>query len=201
MKIFKNPNRGKTKHVVPETYVPETYVPEYKRLDKNPIVLPASREEFRRVPTKKAIPPQVKVNSGQAIDGGWSAVPAVVAKQTPRNIQVKEHFENSFYDEPVSSQAIPDYSKDNIESVDYDQVELPTEIDDTNSLVSNIDFISIQSGECILMYDNDIIASGTIDEITKIVEEVLTSDDYNIDVEKLVVLKKMNLRTGVVISE
>lgn len=200
MKVFKNPNRGKSKHMAPEAYVPE-----YERLKKEPNIVTPSREEFRKQPTKIVVPPQVRVNSGQAVDGSWMQPPLPLPQvnQAQANTQIRRRFENSFYDEPLSSQAVPDFSKEKVETIDYDSINLPDEVESNVSEIvsAGIDFISIQIGEYILMYDNDIIASGSLDEITEVVEKILTSDDYNVDVEKVVVLKKMNLRTGVLISE
>ncbi len=209
MKIFKNPNRGKNNHVSQESYTPE-----YIRLNKEPVIANSSREEFRKPKPNLNIPPQVKVNSGQNTELQWmhpSAGPSNVSPiQGRRNLvlpniqpEIKEHkYEvvSSFYDEPASNQAVRDFSGSQVESIEDDEVELPPN-HYKDELASEGDFTSIQVGEYILMYDNDIIASGDIDEITDIVENILTSDKYNVSIEKITVLKKMNLRTGVLISE
>ena len=218
MKVFKNPNRGKNQHILNQ----EPYTPEYERLKKIPVVVPSSREEFRRAAPKfSAPPPQVKVYSGQNIDGGWMAT-APISNQQNRNPPVvigrtnpmvetapvvsTRSYSNDYYDEPLASAAISDFSSANVENIRDNEVELPTEeyqdgAGDLKDLTGKIDFTSLMVGEYVLIYDNDILAAGDLDDVTDLVENILTSDEYNVNPEKLAVLKKMSFRTGVLIGD
>jgi len=198
--IYRNKNRNKQENIKQEAYVPE-----YQRLEKTPIALPVSREEFRKPPTKVTpqVPPQVKINSGQDVSPAWmqSRIPAAIIQ--PKQTETVEYsVKNSFYDEPLASQAVSDFSLEKVEEINEEEVELPgSKIHYENNELQKADLCSIKTGEFIFMYDNEVIASGTMEEIQSVIEEILGSGDYNISVEKIVILKKMNFYTGVIISE
>ena len=195
MKLFKNPNRGKN-----DGHVIEPYVPEHIRLNKEPIepvLLQKSREEFRRpVPRHIATPPQVKVNSGQNQEVIWNQDPTST-----------KQFVNNFYNEPLESQALPDFSDKSVERIRDEDIKLPSNQDEIHQPKldeqqdENLSFTNLNVGEFVLIYDNDIIASGDEDDITSLLETILISEEYNVVEEKLVILKKMNFRTGVLISD
>lgn len=214
MKIFKNPNRGKNTHILNQ----ESYTPEYVRLNKEPMIAQTSREEFRRAPGPKhiATPPQIKVNSGQNQEAGWMQVeqknPVNVAPVQPiRRVlpglkpEASRSFVNNFYDEPLESQAMPDFSSKSVEPIRENDVLMPPDeyADDSVEEIQSegLNFSNLNVGEYILIYDNDIIASGNEEDITNLLENILMSEEYNVVEDKLAILKKMNFRTGVLISD
>jgi len=218
MKVFKNPNRGKNHHIAVEKYEPE-----YIRLNKEPVIAPVSREEFRRPAPKFSVPPIVKVNSGQNMEAGWMQVeepvnspkiPATVAQTQRRphsglksepTEQITHKFTNTFYNEPLESSAVPDFSSKMVENIRDEDIQLPpnevSEFNDGDSEDENLNFSNLNIGEYVLIYNNDVLASGELEDITNLMEDVLTSEKYNVEPEHLVVLKKMNFRTGVLICD
>lgn len=227
MKIFKNPNRNNNSN---SNINVEPYVPEHIRLNKEPvepILLQKTREQFRRAAPKHiVVPPQVKVNSGQNQE--WMQVTAgqhdptnPASAKVPSNIQNTSGskpgvqidrtyvVENSYYDEPLASQAVRDFSSKNLENIKDEDVDVPQNLyehveENINSEEldnSSLNFSNLNIGEFVLIYDNDVIATGNEEDISNLLENILISEGYNVIEEKLVILKKMNFRTGVLISD
>jgi hypothetical protein len=205
MKVFRNPNRGKNANQHPSV---EPYEPEHVRLNVKTIQMPPSREEFRRPAPKFSVPPQVKVNSGN-VDGGWMpqisnqerTPPIVISRANP----MVRSISNDFYNEPLASAAIKDFSTEAPVNIKDSEVSLPEDeysnSENLSDLTGKIDFTTLMTGEYVLIYDNDILAAGDLDDITSLVENILTSDEYNVNTDKLAILKKMSFRTGVLISD
>jgi len=174
MKLFKNQNRGKNTHSNVEPFVPE-----YVRLNREPEKVSFSREEFRRPAPKFSAP----------VPNNSVPIPTSVAK-------------SKYYDESLASTAVDDFSQNSIQYVKANDIELPKEINGKNEVdEENLDFSSLNVGDYVIIYDNSILATGCLEDLTNLLEDILTSDEYKVDIDKLSVMKKMSFRTGVLIGD
>ena len=228
MKVFKNKNRGKQNQVKAPTYMPE-----YERLNKEPVVFKSTRElGLQNFPKQvkvnsgqnqeagfiQAGENTESLNLAQEIQEKIARLKELQSKQVrpvesfinkiPVSTPVIKQFTavNSYYDEPLSSSAVPDLSMETVETINDDEVQLPnrhsnnhveSENDDSNELFLG----DVKVGEFVVLYDNDMLYSGTLEETTIFIETILTSDEYNVDADKLFIFKRMKLHTGVLISE
>ena len=180
----------------------ESYQPEYKKLGVTPQVGSAALIQ----PT--SVPRNVRVNSGQNEDLAWLPQQRQETQRDNKiidnNDEVVVHSvrERTFVNEsfndganrntPIAYDDIPDYTKSVAAPVSHEE----------QSNDGSIEFSDISFGEYVLIFENQILGAGTYDEVTAAIEEILLSDSAGtISPKSLVVLKRMQIMTGVLIKD
>ena len=171
-----------------------TYQPEYKKLGVTP-------EIANHTATRAAsIPRNIRVNSGQNEDLAW--IPKgkefisneKPAKDDEEVVIHKRSFVNESYEDgvnrntPIAYDDVPDLPRSVVASSENDEV------------VGK--FSDVLIGEFVLIFENEILGAGTYDEVTDAIEKILLSDETNsISPKSLIVFKRMQIMTGVLIKD
>lgn len=191
--LIKNKFRG-----IPQKQAPiKAYEPEYRKLGITPEI--ADSVSIRA----SSVPRNVRVNSGQNEDLAWVPKQAPVIqprnKVAPNNEVLVENvrertFVNQNYEDgasnkiPISYDEIPEYTK---------SVVAPAQNDE-----KAVQFSDVSVGEFVLIFENEILGFGNYDEVTAAIEEILLSDESGtISPNSLIVLKRMQIMTGVLIKD
>lgn len=174
----------------------EKYEPEYKKLGLTPeIGIPMF--------TPKPNPRNIRVNSGQNEELSW--IPKQNPIEKPSNVMIRSSqkesenirertFVNQNYEDganrnvPIAYDDVPDYT--------------PSVVAEGNNQENVTNFSEVSYGEFVLIFNNEILGAGTYDEVTAAIEEILLSDESGtISPNSLVVLKRMQIMTGVLIKD
>lgn len=221
--IIKNKNReikAGIKHVA--------YQPEYERLNIEPVVNKVDPHDFmaRKANYKRQLPQQEVQRklpqSGQNEDIIWSqglasADRISVLQEKIRNEIMEKEDKEAFdsIDDKSSFELVDDYNRnfryDDIPNapaslieddigLEEDQEEQEEEKEDHQQEENAVFNLSeLRSGDNILLYNNEIICAGSIEEIKEVLSKILlNSNDYL--VEDFVVLKRLNIRAGIFIE-
>lgn len=196
--LIRNKFRGITQY----SKQAESYQPEYKKLGVTPQVGNAALIQ----PT--SVPRNVRVNSGQNEELAWLPQQRQESQRNDKiidnNDEVVVHSvrERTFVNEsfndganrstPIAYDDIPDYTKSIATSISHEE----------QSDEGSIEFSDISFGEYVLIFENEILGAGTYDEVTAAIEEILLSDNTGtISPKSLVVFKRMQIMTGVLIKD
>lgn len=191
--LIKNKFRG-----IPQKKIQiEAYEPEYKKLGLTPEI--GSSVSIRA----SYAPRNVRVNSGQNEDLAW--IPKQAPVLQPRNkvmpnneVLVESVRERTFVNKnfedgasnnvPISYDEVPEYTKSAVVPVQNDE--------------KAVEFSDVPIGEFVLIFDNEILGAGTYDEVTAAIEEILLTDESGtVSPNSLIVLKRMQIMTGVLIKD
>jgi hypothetical protein len=193
-------NNSRFKNIVNQQNNIKKYQPEYKKLG----IKPESSDSILIKGT--SVPRNVRVNSGQNEDLAWvSKQKRPDSKQNiidnNNEVIIQEVRERSFINEnfedganrstPISYDEIPDYQKSVVNLSENNE-----------NTVQNAQFSDVSVGEFVLIFENEILGSGTYEQVTEAIEEILLSDkNGSISPQSLIVLKRMQILTGVLIKD
>lgn len=168
--VVKNPKRGRR-------VVVESYTPEYQRLNKEPIIM----DKTPVVSTPNKIPKQLKVNIGQNED--WVE---------PKNI-LDAHIDNSKISEEEITKDINSSEKrkqeiNNILNSEVSVEELIQENQEIDQKTNEVSGFDIDVGSFLLLFRNDLIAIGSVDEIK---ETLIKKVSAGFDINDFMILKRV----------
>jgi hypothetical protein len=179
------------------------YEPEYKKLGVTP------QHGNAALIQPMAAPRNVRVNSGQSEELAWMPKTRppeeqrikIQANIPPGVEHVKEKtFVNQNYDDgaannvPIFYDEIPDFQRSVVGSDQNSQ--------NTKETDETIAFSDVEFGEFVLLFEDQILGAGTYDEVTEAIEKILLSDESGtISPKSLIVFKRMQILTGVLIKD
>jgi hypothetical protein len=176
------------------------YEPEYKKLGVTP------QHGNAALIQPMAAPRNVRVNSGQSEELAWMPKTRppeeqrikIQANIPPGVEHVKEKtFVNQNYDDgapnnvPIFYDEIPDFHRNVVQSGAGPE-----------NTEQSIAFSDVEFGEFVLLFEDQILGAGTYDEVTEAIEKILLSDESGtISPKSLIVFKRMQILTGVLIKD
>ncbi len=182
------------------------YEQEYKKLGIEPLAV-GSAALIQPQP-----PRNVRVNSGQSEELAWMPKSRPQEEQTlkikasnpPVVESVKERtFVNQNYDVaannvPIFYDEIPDFQRSVVGSGHTGHISQ----DNTGETEATIAFSDVEYGEFVLLFEDQILGAGTYEEVTEAIEKILLSDETgSISPKSLIVFKRMQILTGVLIKD
>lgn len=186
---FKNKNRnlkGSNQKIL-------SYQPEYERLNIDPLKSTFRKEDFMTAqipklrreisPNKEvvaALPPQVKVRNGDNEEYMWNKSDQTAEDQGPE-------FK---YDEiPYPPQEIVE---DNVDMEDLEDGDEPQN--------EGFNIANIECGQYVLIYFNQVIGLGALNEIQENLKLLLESNS-KFSLDNFVVLKRVGVKVGILLDE
>lgn len=172
------------------------YEPEHQRLGIKPLIGNAALIQPVNIPRN------IRVNSGQNEELAWLPKTRAPEEQTvkikaniPPNVEhVRERtFVNQNYEDGATNNT----------PIAYDDIpDMPQSVVDNRESEQSVSFSDIEYGEFVLMFEDQILGAGTMDEVSEAIETILLSDETGtISPKSLVVLKRMQIMTGVLIKD
>lgn len=182
---------------VPQKISHKPYEPEHKKLGITPQVAQSTMVRSATVPRN------IRVNSGQNEESSWmpkqkEIVPENKIIDNNDEVIIQEVRERSFINQsyedginkntPIAYDEVPDYTKKVVALEKNDE---------------NVgQFSDVEIGEFVLIFENEILGAGTYDEVTDAIEKILLADkDGSISPKSLIVFKRMQIMTGVLIKD